>query len=63
MARKAKKSTKKTAAAQPANVVSSTVFADRNGRVFHMDVKTQNAPGKVIMAAKDGRVTSIAISR
>ncbi len=59
------KKSKITETGQPVQIVSTTTFADRNGKVFHMDVKTRPAPvaGKVITASKDGRVKAVAISR
>ncbi len=61
MARKSKKTAEKPVA----QIVSTTTFADRNGKVFHMDIKTRPAPvaGKIITASKDGRVKSISVSR
>ena len=59
------KKSKKSEPAQAAQIVTTTTFADRNGKVFHMDVKTRPAPvaGKIITASKDGRVKAVAISR
>ena len=61
MARKSKK----TESAPAAQIVSTTTFADRNGKVFHMDVKTRPAPvaGKIVTIAKEGRAKSISVTR
>ena len=59
------KKAKNNATERPAQIVTTTTFADKNGRVFHMDVKTRPAPvaGKIITASKDGRVKAVAVSR
>jgi len=61
MAKKSKETTTNGAA----QIVTTTTFADGNGKVFHMDVKTRPAPvaGKIITASKDGRVKAVSISR